>query len=307
MNSSSGPKPGRIVVVLNGISTQKKFFYNEILPVLKTVANVSVQETRSRNDAVILASKAVEENVDAILAAGGDGTLHQVVNGVLFGREEETNLPAIGLIPIGSANDFARTINARRNPKTLQHLLTDFKPKPVDVGKFTFHDGSHHYFINIADTGMGPDVAKRINGGKKPLGADAAYYWAILKTFFSYAPTEITVTTEAWSWTGKVRTLALANGKCFGHGLYVAPDALPDDGLFSVFIGGDISVWDFIRYSGRLKKGKIIHHPEIFYRQAKQLTITSPHLLMVEADGELLHPLPVHVEVLEKKLPFLRE
>jgi diacylglycerol kinase (ATP) len=305
MDSSSGVGQRKVTLILNGISKKKKYFFTKILPALNSVAHVDVRETRSHNDAVILSSQAVDEGVDAILAAGGDGTLHQVINGVLLGREEKKNLPAIGLIPIGSANDFARTINARRNPAVLQQLLADFNPKPIDVGRLIFQDASHHYFINIADTGMGPEVARRVNGGNKPLGSDAAYYMAILKTFTTYKPTEITVTTESWTWTGKVRTLAIANGKCFGHGLYVAPNALPDDGLFSVFIGGNISVVDFIRYSGKLKKGKMISHPEILYRTARQLTITSPHRLMVEADGELLNPLPVKAEVLEKRLPFL--
>jgi diacylglycerol kinase (ATP) len=304
MGSSSGAGQRKVIIILNCISKKKKYFYRAILPALKSVADVDVWETRSRNDALILSNRAVEDGVDAIIAAGGDGTLHQVINGVLFGREGE-NLPAIGLIPIGSANDFARAIGVRRNPEQLKQLLTAFHPKPIDAGRATFQDGSHHYFINIADTGMGPDVAQRVNGGKKPWGADAAYYMAILKTFTTYKPTEITITTESWTWTGKVRTLAIANGKCFGHGLYVAPDALPDDGMFSVFIGGDISVLDFIRYSGKLKKGQLIHHPEVHYRTAKKVTITSPHVLMTEADGELLHPLPVTVEVLERKLPFL--
>src|SRR4051812_34358142 len=108
---TTAPVRKNIVVILNGISLKKKKLYTEYLPALSKIANVQVKETQSRSHAISLASKAADEYVDLILAAGGDGTLNQVVNGVLTGRETETKLPVIGLIPMGSGNDFARTVN----------------------------------------------------------------------------------------------------------------------------------------------------------------------------------------------------
>jgi diacylglycerol kinase (ATP) len=297
----------KLAVILNGISLRKKIFYKKILPALNASLPTEVFETRSKIDAVMLASKAVDEKFDVILAAGGDGTLHQVVNGTLHGREQVTGLPAIGLIPLGSANDFARTVNLRRNPENLVRLLAAFQPKRIDIGKLVFQDVGNpiHYFINIADTGMGPTVAEHINKGQRPFGASVAYYTAIVKAFFTYKPVEVEIKTESWNWMGKIRTLAIANGRSFGHGLMVAPDAVVDDGVFSIFLGEDLSVFDFIRYSGDLKKGKKVNHPKVHYRQARWIELSTPANLRLEADGELIGDLPVRIELLSKQLPFL--
>jgi len=298
----------KVVVILNSLSSKKKFFYRKILPSISAVLSTEVVETQSSDDAISLASKAVESGASAIFAAGGDGTLHQVVNGVLKGREGNTVLPAIGLLPIGSANDFARTLNLGLDPEKIKRLLVEFNPKPVDVGKATFLNGENsqpHYFINISDTGMGPDVAEYMNGGNKIFGSAIAYYSGILKTFLTYVPKEVQVKTEEWSWSGKIRSLAIANGKYFGHGLCIAPEAKIEDGIFSVFIVEDISVFDFIRYSETLKKGKMVIHPKVHYRHATKIEISSSEQLMMEADGELMGQLPVRVEVLPKRLSFL--
>lgn len=307
MTSEGGRGAKKLAVILNGISLRKKIFYKKILPALNTALHTDVFETRSTSDATRLASMAVDESFDVILAAGGDGTLHQVVNGVLQGREQATGLPAVGLIPLGSANDFARTVNLRRNPEKLVQLLTTFQPKLIDIGKLVFQDAGNpiHYFINIADTGMGPTVAEYINRGQRPFGAGVAYYTAIVKAFFTYQPVEVEIKTESWNWRGKIRTLAIANGRSFGHGLIVAPDAVVDDGIFSIFLGDDLSVFDFIRYSGDLKKGKKVNHPNVHYRQARWIELSTLAKLSVEADGELVGDLPLRVESLSKQLPFL--
>ena len=96
------------IIILNGISLKKKLLYHEYLPAISEIFDVEVHETLSKNDAKSLASKFTERNIDVILAAGGDGTLSQVVNGILKGREDSIRLPVVGVIPIGSGNDFVR-------------------------------------------------------------------------------------------------------------------------------------------------------------------------------------------------------
>src|SRR5687768_14038227 len=108
MKGSVAGKKKNAIVVLNGISLKKKLFYHEYLPAISEIFSLEVHETLSKNDAKAIASKYTDKNVDVILAAGGDGTLNQVINGVLRNRETANKLPAIGVIPIGSGNDFAR-------------------------------------------------------------------------------------------------------------------------------------------------------------------------------------------------------
>jgi len=298
-----------VVVILNGISLYKKAFYHKFYKALSDICKLKVVETKSRNDAVLLASKAADDYVDVVIAAGGDGTLHQVVNGILQGRENEQKLPVIGLIPIGSGNDFARTAGIGQGPDHLLRLLTQFNPKKVDIGSVDFLDANkakaQRYFINEADIGMGPYVVQKVVSGGRPFGAAISYYQSIISTFMTYKPMIVKAQTPSWNWEGKVRTLAVANGKYYGHGICVAPDAKIDDNLLNVFICADVSVFDFIRYSSTLKKGKHVRIPKIQYKEAPQVELTSAEPCLIEADGEILGELPATISLNRLKIDLL--
>lgn len=294
----------KIAIILNSISLQKKYFYYEVLPALRAVYDAEIFETLSPNDAVLLASKAVEKKFDVILAAGGDGTVYQVINGILNQKDDYPTLPPFGIIPLGSGNDFARCLGITPQPAQLVSALGDFKPRRLDVGQITCHrsHGSYdtvmRYFINEADVGMGPEVVRKVMASARPFGSAVAYFMAILSTFATYKPLPVKATTPGWAWEGNIRTLAIANGKYYGNGLCIAPDARPDDGLFNTFICGAVSVFDFIRYSGDLKKGRHIRIPEISYNQANAMGLSSPDPCIIETDGEILGYLPARIELL---------
>lgn len=299
----------KLAIILNGISLEKKFFYHRVFPALNKNFTVELFETRSRNDAFTLASKAVDKQFDVLLAAGGDGTIHQVVNGMLDGRESHKDLPVLGVIPIGTGNDFARSLKVEADPDQLLALLTEHTPKNIDVGvvEYIAEDGSkdNRYFVNVADAGMGPEVVKKVLASGRPMGSAVAYYLAILSTFFTYKPMNVTATTPSWSWKGKMRTFAVANGKYYGHGLCIAPDAKPYDNTLDTFICGDVSVLDFIRHSGPLKKGQYVQHKGVSYKKENSIELYSEAPCRVEADGELLGWLPAKIEMTPIKLRIL--
>lgn len=299
-----------IVVVLNGISLRKKYFYKTFLPALSEVANIQVKETLTKNDAVLLASKATDQYVDAILAAGGDGTLNQVVNGVFTGRETASKLPAIGLIPLGSGNDFARSAFVKTDVSQITSLIEKFQPKKIDVGQIKFTNSQTNaselrYFVNMADIGMGPVVVDKVLRSGRPFGHAVAYYKSILATFMQYKPMHVEVTSNDWTWKGKLRTLGVGNGRCYGHGMAITPDAVLDDRIFNVFICGNVSVFDFVRYTGHLKKGKHIRLPEIHYKTTTEISFASEKECLIEGDGEILGKLPATVKLFERQLEFL--
>jgi diacylglycerol kinase (ATP) len=298
----------KIAIVLNGISLKKDFFYSQILPALSSVVQVEVVESRMREDAIALTSKLVYKGFDAIVAAGGDGTLHEVVNGLLQGNEQSVNLPAIGLIPLGSGNDFARTMNLKKDKASIINIFSRFSARAIDVGKINFPDSpteNPRYFINIADIGMGPEVVERLSQSGRSFGTLAAYYAAIFRTFLTFKRIPVSVKTQQWEWQGTIRSLAVANGKYFGSGIGIAPDAMPDDGVFSCFIAGNVSVLDFILQQGRLRSGKRARHDAIEYREATTLSLHSSSDAKIEADGELVGNLPVRIDVVPKRLKFL--
>jgi diacylglycerol kinase (ATP) len=299
----------KVAVILNGVSFHKKKFYKHILPRLSAVYPTEVFETKSKNDAKILARNAALSNYNIILAAGGDGTIHQVINGIL--NERDHDLPAVGIIPLGTGNDFARGIGLLYEPEDhLINLLKKFSPKLIDVGEVYYSNDKglkdqSSYFINEASIGMGPEVVSRVMNSQRRLGAAIEYYKNILLTFFHYRPMFVTAVSPDWEWRGKMRSLALANGKYFGHGLCIAPRSKPDDGIFNAFICGNVSVFDFIRYSETLKNARIVKHPEVHYHETKSIMVNSETKCLIEADGELLGELPATIEMASVKIPFL--
>lgn len=297
----------KVAVILNGLSGKKKYFYSKLLPVFHEQGEVVVFETKSHTDAFEFSAKAVSEKYDLIIAAGGDGTIHQVVNGMLRSNLPVDQLPMLSILPVGSGNDFARTVNITLQPEVLRKRLT-LSPTLIDVGSIHFQkDGSESraYFINVASAGMGPEVLNKMSSGKKRFGSAVAYYVAILSTFLSYRCMPVVIKTPTWEWSNKLRTLAIGNGKFFGSGLCIAPEAKPNDGILSAFICGAVSVFDFIRYTGTLKSARKINHPKIEYRTGGKFELTPESPCRIEADGELLGFLPARIEVIPGRIKFL--
>jgi YegS/Rv2252/BmrU family lipid kinase len=301
----------KIAIILNGISLQKKYFYGEVLPALQAVfPEIEILETLSQHDGILLGAKAVDRWFDIILAAGGDGTVHQVANGMLS-RRHLYRLPPLGIIPIGSGNDFARCLDIRREPAQLIAAIQTGRTRSIDVGHITHHkthganETARRYFINEADIGMGPDVVRKVTSSGRPFGSAVAYYVAILSTFANYKPLPIKATTPTWTWEGEIRTLAIANGNYYGNGICISPDARPDDGQFGTFICGPVSVFDFIRFSGDLKKGRYVRIPDVSYNHTNAIELTSNEPCMIETDGEIIGYLPAKIELLPNALSVL--
>lgn len=298
----------KVAVILNSLSGKKKIFYSRLLPVLREHATVDVFETQSETDAFTFSAHAVAQHADVIIAAGGDGTIHQVVNGMLKSNLPADRLPALTILPIGSGNDLARTLNISLSVDELKSRLLNRTFKRIDVGSVRFRKEGREqlsYFVNVCSAGMGPEVLSRMHSGKKTFGATLAYYVAILKTFSSYRCILVTIKTPGWSWSDSLRSLAIGNGKYFGNGLCIAPEARVDDHELAVFIAGPISVFDFVRFTGRLKGGRKIDHPKIAYKTATALELTSKSICRIEADGELLGFLPAEIKVIPQRINFL--
>jgi diacylglycerol kinase (ATP) len=299
--------PAAVAIILNGISRRKKEFYQKILPEISRVISVEVFETRAAGHAIELASTAAKESFGFILAAGGDGTLNQVVNGIMHQNPE--HLPVVGSIPLGTGNDFARTMGITRNPKELVQRLNAKSTKPVDLGRITFGlvpGESVRYFINACSLGMGPSVVDRLERSNRSWGPGITYWTAITRTFFTYRPLEIALATDTMNWKGKILVLVVANGKSFGNALYVAPDANPDDGLLNVFVAGEMPLAKFLWYQQLLKGKKKILDKSVYYLSGTHMDLSSSQKCQVETEGEIAGILPARINVLPSAIRFLK-
>ena len=297
----------KIAIILNGISRKKNRFYRQILPSLQQKFSTEVFETQYSNHAIQLAAEATGKDFDVVLSAGGDGTLNQVVNGML--KSGSSALPMLGIIPLGSGNDFAGMMHVTGNANELIRLLEEKKPRTIDVGKISCFnkegDPQEKYFINACSVGMGPATVHRLERLPRWMGTNLRYYVSVLNTFFTHPIEQFEARTPDWSWNGNARVIAIANGKSFGNKIYIAPEANPDDGVFSTFIATDMPLYKFLFVLQTVKSKKMVKDSRVVYATANEIHLTSPDNAWIEAEGELAGCLPARVEMQKGRIQFL--
>lgn len=297
----------KIGFIVNGKSRYKSGLYKALSKTKDTVCNLEYNfvETSWAGHASLLAKEFSEEGYSHIIAVGGDGSLHEVVNGVL----DSSSNPIVGLLPNGSGNDFAKTVKVPQGLNEVFDCIKNESVEKIDIGEihYTTNHGvsASRFFINISDLGIGAEVVQRVNSASRFLGAGLIFYKAILQSFLTYKNKSLTCKADDWLWSGKLNSFVMANGRYFGNGMCIAPDANPTDGLFQIVIIGDITVYDYIKQIRKIKKGNRIDHPKLEYKEAKTLTLEAEHPCGIEADGEFLGYTPCRLSILPKHLNFL--
>lgn len=268
--------------------------------------------TKSSKSAEDFAEKIANSGTDYLIAVGGDGTMHEVINGIMHVPKVQRENLITGLLPVGSGNDFARTLKLSGKISYLHKLITHNSVIDLDVGKIECSalDGKETtvYFNNIAGVGLDAEVAKRVNEGNKIYGPNIAYYTATIKSFLNYRKKQIKVSSADFNYEGNVLLLSFANAKYFGSGLGIAPHAKINDGKMALTLAGDVSLFDYLKNVGTIRKCVKVNHPQINYAEAESMTIEPiGEPCFIEADGELIGKLPLKATMLHKEIKFLTE
>ncbi len=283
----------RITFIING-SKKKAIEQVRILTQkLGDSYEINVAQTGAKGDGIVLASDWASE-CDVLVAVGGDGTLNEVVQGVISVDENKRQNLSIALLPLGSGNDFARNFEWNSSTDALLGRIRGEKANWSDVFAVRNNQGQIEYFINVADAGMGPVVVKNVNKLPSSWNGKLKFGLSILKTFPTYKKATYQVKMDGETWSGKALTIVAANGKYFGSGLGIAPDADLSDGLLEVVIIGNVSILTYLKKISLLRKCQRIDHPEVIYRKARVIEINGPNEM--EKDGELGLMLPVRIE-----------
>lgn len=252
--------------------------------------------------ATALAGQAVREGRRFIVAVGGDGTVQEVVNGLVdaeTGRAHAEDL-VLGLVAGGTGCDLTRTFGMDRPPEKVVPHLTGDATMAFDVGRvrLTGRDGQPltRLFANIAEAGYGGLVTDLANRLPRRLGT-ARYALAIPGALLRFRLIGTTVTLDHTEVTEPMSNIVVANGQFFGGGLKVAPRALPDDGRFNV------QVWrgkpsDVLRAAPDLRVGDHLKRPDVREWQSTTVRVESERPLLVEADGEVLGTTPATFDLL---------
>jgi len=262
--------------------------------------------TEGPMDAATLAGKACCSDEDVIVVCGGDGTLNEVVHGLM----ESEGDAVLAVMPSGTGGDFRRMLGLTREPSDVVEYLSHGEPRPVDTGvaEYTDNEGrqSKRAFMNIASCGISGQVDRYVNTSTKVLGGKASFFLGSLRGMLKYDNVPMTVKVDGEQiHDGPANLVAASNGRFFGGGMMAAPNASLDDGLFDVLVFGDLSKLEFIGLSGRIYSGQHLDHPKISVTHGKVLEVESQGIALIDMDGEQVGQTPMKVEVRPASLRLL--
>ena len=262
--------------------------------------------TEYAGHSIELAARLKREKFDWIISVGGDGTLNEIVNGLIHEDESDRDLPSLGMFPAGTGNDYSLSIKTSRKPEDLIRAMLSNSSQAIDIGKISNEKGSIRYFINVADAGMGGEVTQKIATSGNVMGK-WVYYKTILLSLLTYKRPRLHIAAKGIDITTKVISVVMGKGISFGGGYKIVPDAKLDDGKFFVAVIGDISIFTYLIKIPHLMKGKKIDHPLVHYFSAESLKIENVSDLpcYLEMDGEASFSCPVEVICLKAKIRFM--
>ncbi len=242
--------------------------------------------TTSIKGATSLAKEAAAEGFTHVIAVGGDGTVNEVVNGIAG-----TNT-ALGVIPAGSGNDFARTLYS--NALSLDQILETLAQgnlKTIDLGQISSENTAgkitKKHFVNGVGIGLDAKVAYEANRFKW-LPADFMYVIAALKTIATYKSSYVSVYNQELIDSGKQLLIAVGNGKSAGGGFYLTPNAELSDGMFDICLVKGVGILKILRIFPTVFKGKHGKFPEVKFFRTDALHVITENGLPVHIDGEIL-------------------
>jgi diacylglycerol kinase (ATP) len=268
--------------------------------------DAETRRTERPGHATELVRAGLREGPRLVVAVGGDGTVNEVVNGFYDGDDAIAAGSELAVIPIGTGRDGVRTYGISGKPEKAIALLADGATRTIDLGRATYtsHAGTEEsrLFLNIASCGLSGAVAERANRTSKRLGGTPAFLWATIATFAGWKNIPFTVTLDGERRELVANNTIVANGRYFGGGMHIAPDARPDDGELDAIIFGDVGRLDLALNMHRLYRGTILRHPKASHRLARAISVETARPLPIEIDGEQPGVTPVRFEVVPAAL-----
>jgi YegS/Rv2252/BmrU family lipid kinase len=246
-----------------------------------------------------LAAEAAAAGATAIVVVGGDGTVHEVVDGLA--RAGASDRVELGLIPFGTGRDFARSLRIPRRLDDALEVVRGGRVRTVDIGRATYASGNGEavaHFANFAGAGISGAIADRANRTTKAFGGRLSFIWATLAVFTRWQPTEMTVEIDGERRQVLLLEALAMNGDYTAGGMWVAPEASLEDGTFDVVLIGDFSKAEFTTTFPKIYRGTHVSHAKVEIVRARELRVDAPSPLPIVLDGEQPGTTPVRFELL---------
>ena len=271
-----------------------------VMTQLRRLPDAEIRLTGRRSSAARFARTALRKGREIIIAAGGDGTLNEVINGI----GENLGEARVGLIPLGTGNDFARTIEVPTDLATAIDLIVTGEMRAVDLVRVTSDEV--RYFVNVSAGGFSGLVDEKLTPKMKKTWGPLAYLRgaaAALSELRAYRTTLAFDNSE--SLMLDLYNVVVANGRYVGGGTLIAPEASIDDGLLDIVLIPKRSAPELALLAAQVAMGTHLSSGAIVFRLAAQLTVNSKPGMWFNVDGELVGNEPTRFEILPRALRFI--
>ena len=285
----------KIMAVINPVSAGGKTA--EVWPEMskhlkKEINDFTERYTKEPGDAIRIAKEAVESNYDYLIAVGGDGTVNEIINGMLMVKDQDIKTKLI-IYAQGTGSDLSRTLKLPKRIKEFISLIKRERMKTIKVVEAEFlnskQEKEKRYFFNVADCGMGAEVAKKLNENSKITSGSLNYILRIFQVLFNYQNKKVKIEADnKLIYQGKINTAVIAHGNYFGGGIKVAPEAELFGDKLNLILLKDFSKLGIVLNLIKGYKGKHLAHPLVESYQAKKIKIMTKESVELELDGELV-------------------
>jgi len=270
--------------------------------------------TTGPNDATRITRDALRDGVDVVVAIGGDGTINEVANGFFEAGEALAPDASMGILPFGTGGDFRKTLGLPKDLDKSAQILSRYKKRRIDLGllDYTTRDGEggKRIFINIASFGISGEVDEEVNRSSKRFGGRLTFMLATAKVGLRFKGKRIRIVfdgAESSSLETNISTVAVANGRFFGGGMKVAPNAEIDDGRFDVVAIGEMGTLESMWKGRHLYSGRHLDLDNVSERRATTVYAESAdgQDVMLDVDGEVPGMLPATFTVMPQALSLI--
>lgn len=292
--NAGGGKVAREWPVLSNLLKDKGFVFEEMF-------------TTHRYHAVELVIYALKRGFRNFISVGGDGTLHEVVNGIFYQKEVPVDEVTLAVLPAGSANDWTRMYKIPKDYDRAVDTIIEGRTVRQDIARIEYSQAgvrNSRYMVNVAGIGLDANICYRCNIAKnKGDSGELAYVKAAFKALLGRTCTPAKVVVDGRSFfSGKMFSVAFGIGKYSGGGMMQVPDAVADDGLVNVMVAAKVSKIKFLLLFKALFKGIIYKVKEVSHIMAKRVTVITRRPDRVEIDGEVVGTTPMTLEVIPQAL-----
>ncbi len=260
--------------------------------------------TEAPGHATELTRQLLKEGHELIIAVGGDGTTNEVING-FFDQDLKLINPhaAISFISGGTGRDLIRTIGIPTDTAEAAKHIISSPIRPIDLGRASYINNQGfsevRHFINVAGLGLDGATVDRVNKTSKALGGFISFLWATVTTLVLYKNQQMKISVDGVDICDEpVTVVVFGNGRYFGGGMYIAPNAEVNDGLFDIVILKDLSKINLLLSLPRVYKGTHLSHPRITSLRGRSIKVFADEVALLDLDGEQPGRAPVEIELL---------